>query len=245
MIRTIFFWTVFLLVFLVFNLLARLLALIFDAKEVYYRTSVIISRVLLWTGGIRVDASGMENVPREGTLIFAANHQSAIDGCAVLPFLGRRVFLGAMHQVYQLPLLNGYLKRAGYLLLDLRNPKQLIITMRKILGVLRSGECFLIFPEGTRSPDNRLLEFRDGVSMLVLQSGLPVVPVALTDAYKIMQRDELYGLKVNSGRIKVRIGKPITFHEFKEANLENAKAVSVKLREAIARLMQEGLQPGL
>jgi 1-acyl-sn-glycerol-3-phosphate acyltransferase len=133
------------------------------------------------------------------------------------------------------------LTQAGQIVVDLTNSKQAFIAMRKIVTLIRQGENVMIFPEGARSPDGRLQEFKEGAAMLVLEANKAVVPIAISGSYKVMQRDELYGLRVRTGRVKVTIGTPIRFAEFQDVNLENARIVSAKLREAIERLMHKSL----
>jgi 1-acyl-sn-glycerol-3-phosphate acyltransferase len=93
-----------------------------------------------------------------------------------------------------------------------------------------------------RSPDGSLQGFKDGVSVLILQARKPVVPMAITGSIKTMHKDEF---SIHPGRVRVRIGRPMVFDGFKEVNLDSAKIISSKLKDAIAGLMHEGLQPGV
>ena len=76
--------------------------------------------------------------------------------------------------------------------------------------------------------------------MLVLGARKPIVPIAIIDSYKVMQRDDLYGLRVRPGKVRVVIGKPITFTEYPDVTLENARILNAKLKEAIEGLKREG-----
>lgn len=245
MIRTIFFWLAFLATILTGVLAGPLFSIINRKEEVVNRIAVIGSRVLLWIGGVKVSISGLENIPRDENVIFVSNHQGGVDAYILLVFLRKRFRPAIMQQIFNAPLLNNFFKKAGYILVDQTSPKRALIATRKIVSLLQKGESILLFPEGTRSPDGRLLEFKEGAAMLVLEAKKTVVPIAISGSYKVMQRDELYGMRVRPGRVKVVVGKPITFAEFQEVNLENARKINAKLKETITGLMQEGLKAGL
>jgi 1-acyl-sn-glycerol-3-phosphate acyltransferase len=241
MIRTIFFWLTFLVMIFTGLLVDILFSLFFKRERLYYQVERIASRILLWVGGIKVDISGMENIPHQENPIFVSNHQSGVDMYIYLAYLPKEVRVVIMHQVYNIPFVYNFLKRGGQVMVDMRDPRQAFISTQRVLKLLREGESFFIFPEGTRSPDERLLEFKEGAAMLVLGAQKPIVPMAIINSYKVMQRDDLYGLRVRPGRVRVVIGKPITFTEYSEVTLENARALNAKLKEAIAGLMQKGL----
>jgi 1-acyl-sn-glycerol-3-phosphate acyltransferase len=76
------------------------------------------------------------------------------------------------------------------------------------LGLLRQGDLFGIYPEGTRSPDGRLYRGRPGIGWLALNSGLPVIPVAMSGTDRVLPP----GHKVpRVAKIKIRVGEPLTF----------------------------------
>jgi 1-acyl-sn-glycerol-3-phosphate acyltransferase len=157
-----------------------------------------------------------------------------------LAYLPKAFRVVIMHQVYSVPVLRNFFKRGGQVMVDMRNPRQAFLSTQRVLRQIREGESFFIFPEGSRSPDARLLEFKEGAAMLVLGAQKPIVPIAIIDSYKVMQRDDLYGLRVRPGRVRVVIGKPITFAEYPDVTLENARTINAKLKEAIEGLMHEG-----
>ncbi len=245
MIRTIFFWLAFAVIILTGLLIDLLFSPFFRREKLYYQVERIGSRILLWIGGVKVEISGAENISSQENPIFVSNHQSGVDMYVYLAYLPKEVRIVIMHQVYGVPVLRNFLKRGGQVMVDMRDPRQAFLSTQRILKQLRGGESFFIFPEGTRSPDNRLLEFKEGAAMLVLGARKPIVPIAIVDSHKVMQRDDLYGLRVRPGKVKVVIGKPITFTEYPDMTLENARTINVKLRGAITGLVHEGLQAGL
>ena len=238
MIRTFFLWTFFGISISIGHLVGLIFSIFYRREEVFYRIALFIPKGSLWIGGIKVEIMGAENIPKEN-MIFVSNHQSTTDGFIFLVLVPRYFRFAVMQQIFAVPILGGFIKKIGYILLDLTNPKQALIGIWKIFNLLQRGETFVIFPEGGRSPDGRLLEFRAGAAMLILEAKKRVVPVAILNSYKVMQRDDLLGIRVRPGLVRVRVGKPMTFDEYQEVNLENARTVSARLKETIQRLISE------
>ncbi len=241
MIRTIFFWIVFVGTILSGLLILPIISIFSRKEEIYHRYVVTAAKILLWIGGVKLRLSGLENIPRQGNVIFASNHQSLTDILAYLAFLPGYFRFVVMQQVYGVPIFGEYMKRAGYIKVDQADSRKAFLSMQKLISLLRQGDSILVFPEGTRSPDGNLQEFKHGVSMLILQANKAVVPMAISGSIKTMHKDEW---SIHPGPVKVNIGKPMTFAELKEVNLENAKIVSAKLRETIEGLMHESLESG-
>jgi 1-acyl-sn-glycerol-3-phosphate acyltransferase len=126
---------------------------------------------------------GAENIPASGGAILAANHLSVIDSVFLQLMLDRpvRFAVKARSQAAQ----------------DI---------LEAALALLREGQLFGMYPEGTRSPDGRLYRGRAGVGWLALKSGLPVIPVALSGTRKVLPPGSVVP---RPGRIEVRIGKPL------------------------------------
>jgi 1-acyl-sn-glycerol-3-phosphate acyltransferase len=236
MIRNIFFWTIFAGTVIIGLLIAPIISIFGKREKVYHRITVIGAKMALWVGGVEVKLSGLENIPKDGGLIFVANHQSLTDGLVSLAIFPGYFRFVIMQQVYDVPILGSYFKRAGYVRVDQRDSRQAMLATSKIISLLRRGESIVIFPEGVRSPDENLQEFRSGAGMLILQADETVVPVAIVGSIKTMHKDEW---SIHPGLVKVNIGKPMTFAEFKEVNLENAQVVTARLKETIERLMHE------
>lgn len=238
MIRTIIFWMVFSVQIFFFLASGFILSLFFDKGRVHRKMLVILARIQSWVAGVKLSVFGQENIPKEGNVIFVCNHQSAIDALVVLRVLPRDFRFVIMQQIFDIPVLTDLFKKAGYVPVDLSNPKEALISMRRATSILRWGESIIIFPEGTRSPDGRLQEFKDGAAMLILQAEVPVVPLAISGAYKVMQKEDLYGLRVRAGQIKLNIGKPMVFPRGQEVSVENAHRLSVEIKGTIQKLLE-------
>ncbi len=160
--------------------------------------------------------TGEENIPRSGAVILASNHLSFIDSVFLPLVIERRVTFLAKSDYYTARGIKGwaiknFLKAAGMLPIDRSGGKASEASLRTGLGVLGRGEVLGIYPEGTRSPDGRLYRGRTGVARMVLEGGVPVIPVAMIDTEKVMP----IGRRIPKvQRVGIIIGEPLDFSRF-------------------------------
>ena len=106
--------------------------------------------------GVRVHVKGTERIPK-GTVIFAANHTSSADAPAVVWSIPRRIAILLKRSLFEWPIVGQAFHLAHFIPVDRHNRDSAIISLEKATEALRNGQSFLIYPEGTRSPDWRLL----------------------------------------------------------------------------------------
>jgi 1-acyl-sn-glycerol-3-phosphate acyltransferase len=187
------------------------------------------SRFIGFFSGIKVEASGLKNIPLNKPLILVANHQGAADIPVLLGYLPVRFRFAIKKELFSIPLFGWYLRQAGYFPIDRQVILSAYKTLDQIIGILKSGESVMIFPEGTRSRDGSLGKFKRGSLMAALKSGAPVVPIAIDGSYNIMPRGTYL---VNPSRIKLSVGKPIYIKDEKEYDHKVEE-----VREAIAKML--------
>ena len=159
----------------------------------------------------RPKVTGAENIPAFGGAILAANHLSVVDSVFLPLMLDRPVTFSAKAEYFTATgpaarLWAAYLRATNQLRMDREGPRAAQDTLEAALALLREGKLFGIYPEGTRSPDGRLYRGRPGVGWLALKSGLPVIPVGMIGTRRVLPPGHLVP---RSGRIEVRIGKPL------------------------------------
>ncbi|WP_353508997.1 lysophospholipid acyltransferase family protein [Intrasporangium sp.] len=159
---------------------------------------------------------GEENLPAEGAAILASNHLSFSDSIFLPLLVKRRVTFLAKSDYFTGSGLKGWLTKAffkgvGQLPVDRSGGKASTAALNSGLRVLRKGELLGIYPEGTRSPDGRLYRGRTGLARMALESGAPVLPVAMIDTDKAQPPGKL---APHIMRIGVRIGKPLDFSRY-------------------------------
>jgi len=155
--------------------------------------------------GVRVRVKGIERIPA-GTCIFAANHTSSADAPAVVGAIPRRIAILLKRSLFEWPIVGQAFRLAHFIPVDRFNRDSAIESIEKATVALREGQSFLIYPEGTRSPDGRLQEFKKGTAVMAIKSGVPLVPVACSNAHRIMEKRKL---AIKPGEILVEFLEPI------------------------------------
>ncbi|MEI5584793.1 MULTISPECIES: lysophospholipid acyltransferase family protein [unclassified Agromyces] len=134
---------------------------------------------------------GLEHVPKQGPVILASNHLSFIDSIFLPLVVDRPVVFLAKSEYFTGKGLKGWATRvffqaANQLPIDRSGGKASEASLNTGLRVLGEGSILGIYPEGTRSPDGRLYRGRTGVARMVLEAGVPVVPVAMIGTAEVM-----------------------------------------------------------
>ncbi|SFT77191.1 1-acyl-sn-glycerol-3-phosphate acyltransferase [Geodermatophilus amargosae] len=161
----------------------------------------------------RPRAEGREHVPAGGAAILASNHISAADWIFMPMSLRRRVTFLAKQEYFTGTGLKGMLQRAfftgaGQVPIDRSSATAAEDAIRMGIRMLEQGRVLGIYPEGTRSPDGRLYRGKVGVARMALETGVPVVPVAMTYTPRRMP----FGRKLV--RVRVRFGEPLDFSRY-------------------------------
>ena len=209
-------------------------------------------RVLFWWTGVRflvymffksayrIQLHGAENVPSTGPIIYLSNHQSNFDPCLVGLPTGDRPLSGmARASLFKNRLLAWVMHGIGAI--ELERGKGDAGAMKAALAELAAGRCVHIFPEGTRTRDGAIGEFKRGVMLLIKRSGAQVVPVAIEGAF------DMWPVTASSpklkGRIAVQVGSALCAQEVlkdgPDAGLEHLKrtieAMRLELRAQLRR----------
>ncbi|GGE90019.1 lysophospholipid acyltransferase family protein [Mycetocola zhadangensis] len=159
---------------------------------------------------------GQENIPKSGGAILASNHLSVIDSVFLPLYLDRRISFLAKSEYFTGKGLKGWATRmfmtaTGQLPIDRSGGKASEASLRTGLRILGGGDLLGIYPEGTRSPDGKMYRGRTGVARMVLEAGVPIIPVAMIDTEKMMP---IGTTLPRIRRIGIVIGKPLDFSRF-------------------------------
>jgi len=193
------------------------------------------SRLILYVGGVKVSAEARAPLDPNQPYVFLANHESAADIWAVYATLPVRVRMVAKKQLARIPVFGWALWAGRYILVDNRgkSPKTTRRSMTEAHRRIRSGHSILVFPEGTRSRDGTLGEFKRGGIQLAIDARVPIVPVAIHGTRRLMPRG---GLLLRSGEIRVEIGAPISPDDMDGS----WRDVGARLHEQIAEMLRRG-----
>jgi 1-acyl-sn-glycerol-3-phosphate acyltransferase len=198
---------------------------------------------ILW----RPQITGGENIPPAGGAILASNHLSIVDSVFLPLLLSRPVTFAAKSEYFTGTSLSqrfagAYMRATKQLSVERASTRSAQDTLQAALDLLKAGELFGIYPEGTRSPDGRLYRGRTGVGWLALASGLPVIPVAMVGTDRVLPP----GHSIPSlRRVGVRVGKPLTFEGYQDMRpaARARRAVTDEVMEAIHALSGQEYVP--
>ena len=191
---------------------------------------------------VRVD--GLSKVPRSGALIVAANHASNIDGVILggwlTPALGRRIHWLGKKEMTEWPVLGALAVHGSVHPVD--RARGDAGAFRLAEDLLADGQVLVVFPEGTRSANGELQRPKDGLALLALRSGAPILPVGLVDTDRFWPKGTRF---FRIGRtVRMRVGEPFTLAEALGPELTAdrraaKRAATEAIRRRIAALLPE------
>jgi 1-acyl-sn-glycerol-3-phosphate acyltransferase len=165
----------------------------------------------------RPHVEGREHVPDSGAAIIASNHLSFSDSIFMPLAVKRRVTFAAKQEYFTGKGLKGWLTKlffvgTGCIPVDRSGGRAAQAAIDTGMRVLADGNLFGIYPEGTRSPDGRLYRGKTGVARMALESGVPVIPVAMLNSDEVQPTGQIIP---NLRRPRIRFGPPLDFSRYR------------------------------
>ena len=170
----------------------------------------------------RYSRIGREHIPGEGPVIIAANHRSFMDPCVIATMVRRPMYYIAKKELFKYRWMAWLLSALGAFPVDRGAADAEMISTAK--AILARGEVVLIFPEGTRTRPGALGQPKRGVARLALETGAPVVPVAV-----IGTEDVRKGWRIRPRKVRIRAGRPLRFPQVPGASPALASAVTDRI----------------
>jgi len=185
----------------------------------------------------RPKVKGLRNVPAKGPVIIASNHLSFSDSIFMPLVVPRKVTFLAKSEYFTSPGPKGLLKKVtfkalGQVPVDRSGGRRSEAALITGLQVLAQGKCLGIYPEGTRSPDGRLYKGRTGIARLAIESGAPVIPVAMSNTDKIQPTGQVIP---NLHRVGMVFGEPMYF-DGDSTDLQYLRTVTDQIVAKIAEM---------
>ena len=185
----------------------------------------------------RPKVKGLRNVPASGPVIIASNHLSFSDSIFMPLVVPRKVTFLAKSEYFTSPGPKGFIKKLTFIALgqvpvDRSGGRRSEAALITGLQVLANNECLGIYPEGTRSPDGRLYKGRTGIARIAIESGAPIIPVAMFNTEKIQPTGKVVPKIM---RVKMVFGEPM-FFEGDSSDLLHLRDVTDQIMKKIQEM---------
>lgn len=236
MLRTAFAWILSIFFTSFFGIIGLFLA-VFSRKNLIRYSVRPWGRTVLWACGVDLKVEGIENLPDKPCIIMY-NHQSSFDiiaFSAALPIEWRAVM---KKEVARMPFVGWVSKLAGHYFVARDGSSDDTKEVKRIVRELKDGPSVIIAPEGTRSPDGRLLPFKKGGFLIAMMAKSPVVPIVIWGGKNIRSKGS-YNFNTNK-TILVKILEPVNVDELPKGKEGREKLESV-VYEKMSAVIEEQL----
>lgn len=184
-----------------------------------------------WITGVRIEVTGRGNLSRDQTYVFTPNHQSVLEVPLFVTYLGCNPGYLAKKELFKYPIFGPGIGLMKVVPIDRKNSQAAVEGAKKATENLRSGKSYVVYPEGTRSPDGRLLGFKKGAFLMAADAGVPVVPVTVSGSSALMPKGKI---RLTPGVLQLKIHEPISTAGYTRENVS-------KLMEQVRSRIRSGL----
>jgi len=163
--------------------------------------------LIIKASGVPYQVRGLEKLDPDQNYFFASNHESALDIPLIFASLPYQVVSIAKKELKKIPLLGWAMARAKHIFVDRKNSRRAVESLvRAHESLQKHPRSILIFPEGTRSPDGKIHQFKKGGLGLAIDLGMPIVPAAICGTAEVLVKRSL---RIEKGSVELRLGEPI------------------------------------
>lgn len=171
------------------------------------------SRVLVKISGTKVILEGEENIPRNEPVLFVSNHQSNFDIPIFIGYINKPKGFIAKKEIEKLPIVREWMEYLKCVYIDRNDVRQSLKAINQGAENLKAGFSMVVFPEGTRSEDGTMADFKPGSLKLAIKANVPIVPITINGAYKIMKKGHI---TISPAQVNITIHSPILPERFQE-----------------------------
>ncbi len=212
-----------------FSFWSIIISLIPDSENRIHKLAGLWAKILLLMSSTKVEVIGSEHILRGKPQIFMANHQSDFDILITLANIPCQFRWIAKKELFHIPVFGTAMRAAGYIEIDRYDHKKAMQSLDEAAMLIRDGKSIMAFPEGTRSSNGAIQAFKQGVFLLAIKSGTPIVPMSIVGSGEIMPKRSL---KVTPGKVKLIIDKPI---DTKKYTMESRNELIEQVRKIIIK----------
>ena len=171
-------------------------------------------KVIGFISGVKLEVNGLDNIPDDQAVLFVGNHISFFDIIVTYPLMKRPTGYIAKKEIRKVPFLSWWMYFVNCIFLDRKNPRQGLKSVLEASEKIKNGTSIFLFPEGTRSKDGKLAEFKDGGFKIATKAKAPIIPIGIQGTSDILEN---HFPIIKSGKVIVNFGKPVYTSEMSKA----------------------------
>ncbi len=210
-------------IFLVFTMLTAIITIL----TIPWKNSEPVHKIQQWWAQsfcrllfIKVEVTGLENIPQGQSCVLVANHQSMADVFTIYGWLPV-IFKWIMKQeLRKVPFIGAGCKAAGHIFIDRSSRAAAKNSIQKAKEILKDGICVVIFPEGTRTKTGKVGRFKRGAFAIAGDLQLPIIPISLTGCYEVWPSGRAYAMH---HKIHMHVSAPMTTEDYNDEFIEQVR----------------------
>jgi 1-acyl-sn-glycerol-3-phosphate acyltransferase len=214
-------------------LVGLVLVIGFSQQFTIYWTSQFWSGFIFGISGVKLKVVGVENIPLNESVIYVSNHSSSFDIPALFWGIPVPLFYLAKMELKNIPFFGWFIQAVGMVFVDRANHVNAMSSLMKAGNEIKKGKNIITFPEGGRTRDGEIKQFRRGSFILALENNIDIIPIAISGARAVNPP----GYRITPGTITITIGKRFNTREYdsKEPDFY-AKEVENWVRNTVAKI---------
>ena len=190
------------------------------------------SKILIFFSGVKIKIIGLENLKKDKNYIFASNHESNFDIPLIFSSINLHLVSIAKKELKKIPIFGWAMKSGQHIFIDRFNKIEALKSLKLAKNsIFKNPRSIIIFPEGTRSFDGKIKQFKKGGLSIAFDLEMDVVPIAVCGTRNVLKRGSIF---IKPCLIQLRIGKPVNINQWKNkkkidfANYVQKKVVEMK-----------------
>lgn len=203
-----------------------------ESREQVYRLMQKLCRKLVKSAGIELEVRGAEHLASKEPILYVATHKSMFDIIILLTLINEPVIFIGKKEVKSMPIVNRWFDALGCIYIDREDMRKALQSILEGVNELKNGQSIVFFPEGTRNMSNEINPFKEGGFKLATKSKVPIVPIALSNTYKIFEEKGL----IKRTKVVVNIGEKIMTSELSKDEITHLPQM---VQAKIETLMKE------
>lgn len=204
-------WLIFVPIFLVLTIITATIVIIgclLGGEKIFaYYPGMIWSRLTCYLALCPVKVKGREHIDKKQSYVFVSNHQGAFDIFLIYGFLGVPIKWVMKAGIGKIPFVGTACRAAGFIFVDNSTSKAAAKSVIEAERALKNGASVVVFPEGSRTYDGKMIRFRKGAYQMAVDQHLPIIPITLNGPYYVLP---IGSLNLRRHRMEMIIHSPIS-----------------------------------